>query len=143
MPVGLQSLPAPFFAVHYGEDAQDSSARVKQHTDRRERGLPGGDDILHHHDVRTGLKAPLDLATGPMLLGLFAYGKRVELPARPMGGGCQGIGDRVGAQREATNRARLPAPLVQPREGEGADQVLTFPGHRGESGIDVIGTTAA
>src|SRR6266853_2955601 len=133
----FQGRAATLLAVDHGEHTEDAPAFGFHGGDGLARRAAGRDHIFDHDDARLRGEAPLDPAAGAVGLDLLAHREGIERYALGPGGERDGVGDRVGAEREAADGLRAPVPRAEPGEAERPDQGEALSGHRGAPGVDV------
>src|SRR5256886_11854646 len=133
----LQRRPPTLLPVHHGEDAQHTAPRSGDGGDRVRRRVARGDHVFDDDDDGSGRETPFDTLSGPVSFRLLADREGVERSALGVGGSDDGVGNGVGAEREAPGQGGRAAPGVEALGAQSGDEGEAFPRHGGAARIDV------
>jgi len=144
---GVAALGNPFpsagFPIHNGENTQDLCPVFFENADGFHRASPTGESILDDDGRCTRGQPPLDPAAGPVVLGLLADREALDRRSLDPASMCNGIGHRVGSEREAPHPAGRGKMLTKGLQSHDTDEKLALGRHRGEPGIDIPGRTCS
>jgi len=131
-------LSSTFFPVRICKYACYESIRGTDGLDCAQRRSAGGDHIFYHGYPIAFSEWSLDGLSRSVRFCLFPHGEGSQRTIGISAGVTDGIGDRVGAEREAADRIYVPARLPQSGETKRADKRQALWAHRRQSCIDII-----
>ena len=139
----LDPLASALFTIDQRQHTKDAATALADGVHGAQRGFAGRDHVFDDHDLHARLEAAFDEPARAVSFGLLAHGERIECAAVERGGVGNGVGNRIRAEREATERFGLPAQVVEQPQPDPADQRLPLSRHGGEPRIDVVGRALA